>query len=90
MMKKDHAIKWKTNARIYFRDIKQAITEAPILVSPDFRKDFLIFYYASDHTIVGVLLQKNNQNVEQPISFFSKVLRDGELKYNIMEKKHML
>ena len=33
------------------------------------------------------MLQKNNQNVEQPIAFFSKVLRDGELKYDIMENK---
>ena len=87
MMKKDHAIKWKTNARIYFRDIKQTITEALVLVSPYFSKYFLIFFYASNHTIVGVLLHKNNQNVEQPIAFFSKVLRDGELKYDIMEKQ---
>ena len=79
MLKKDHEIKWKIDARRYFKYIKQAITEAPILVSPDFSKDFLIFSYAFDPTIAGVLLQKNNQNAEQPITFFSKVLRDGEL-----------
>ena len=55
--------------------------------SPYFSKYFLIFSYASDHTIVGVLLQRNNQNAEQPIAFFSKVLRDGELKYDIMKKQ---
>ena len=33
------------------------------------------------------MLQKKNQNVEHPIAFFSKVLRDGELKYDIMEKQ---
>ena len=70
-----------------FRDIRQAIIEAPVLVIPYFRKDFLIFSYASDHTIAEVLLQKNNQNVEQPIAFFSKLLRYGELKYDIMEKQ---
>ena len=32
------------------------------------------------------MLQKKNQNVEQPIDLFSKVLRDGELKYDIMEE----
>ena len=73
------------DARKYFKDIKQTIIEAPILVS--FSKDFLIFSYASEHTIAGVVLQKNNQNTEQPIAFFTKVLRDGELKYDIMEKK---
>ena len=58
-----------------------------MLVSPNFNKDFLIFSYASEHTIAAVLLQKNNENMEQPIAFFSKMLRDGELKYDIMEKQ---
>ena len=86
MLKKDHEIKSTTYARRSFKDIKQAIIEALVTVSPYFSKDFLIFSYASDHTIAGVLLQRNNRNAEQPIAFFSKVLRDGELKYDIMEK----
>ena len=67
--------------------MKQAISEAPVLVSPNFSKYFLIFSYASKHTIVAVLLQKNNENMEQPIAFFSTMLRYGELKYDIMEKQ---
>ena len=87
MLKTYHEIKWTIDARRSFKDTKQAITKAPVLVSPYFSKSFLIFSNASDHTIVGVLLHKNSQNVEQPIAFFSKVLRYGELKYEIMEKK---
>ena len=87
MMKKENEIKWTMDAKKYFRDIKQAIAEALVLVSPYFSKGFLFFSYASEHTIAGVLLQKDNQSVEQPIAFFSKVLRDGELKYDIMEKQ---
>jgi hypothetical protein len=34
-----------------------------------------------------VLLQKNEEGFEQPIAFFSKSLRDAELKYDIMEKQ---
>ena len=56
-------------------------------MSPDFTKDFSIFSYASEYTIAVVLLQKNDKNLEQPIAFFSKMLRDGELKYDIMEKQ---
>jgi hypothetical protein len=36
---------------------------------------------------VGVLLQKNDQGDEQPISFMRKTLRDLELNYTIMEKQ---
>lgn len=33
-----------------------------------------------------MILQKNDEGYEQPISFVSKALRDVELKYNIMGK----
>ena len=87
MMKKGYEIKWTAEAKKYFKEIKQTILEAPVLVSPHFTKDFLIFSYASEHTIATVLLQKNNENMEQPIAFFCKMMRDGELKYYIMEKQ---
>ena len=87
MLKKGHEIKWNGEARKSFWEIKKAISDAPVLVSPDFTKDFSVFSYASEYTIAAVLLQKNNENLEQPIAFFSKMLRDGELKYDIMEKQ---
>jgi len=87
MLRKDSNIKWTLEARKSFEDIKKAISEAPVLVSPDFSKDFLIFSFASEHTVVGVLLQKNQEGNEQPIAFYSKTLRDAPLKYDIMEKQ---
>ena len=69
-----------------FERIKQALTKAPVLVSADFSKDFITFSFAFEDSIVAALLQKNAEGMEQPISFFSKVLRDSELKYNSLEK----
>lgn len=43
-----------------FSDIKKSLTEAPVLISPGFIKDFQIFSFAYDHTIAGVTLQKND------------------------------
>jgi len=45
-----------------------------------------IFSFASFHTVVAVLLQKNEEGYEQPIAFFSKSLHPAELKYEINEK----
>ena len=64
-----------------------ALTEALVLVSPDFTKDFKNFCFASEDTLVVVLLQKNKDGLEQPLAFFSKNLRDLELKYNTLEKQ---
>jgi hypothetical protein len=66
---------------------KKALTEAPVLISPDYSKDFLIFSFASFDTVAVVLLQKNHEGLEQPISFFSRALRDAEIRYDIMEKQ---
>jgi hypothetical protein len=63
------------------------LSEAPVLVCPNYSKDFLIFSFTSRNTIVVVLLQKNDENYEQTIALFSKILRDSDLKYNIIEKK---
>ena len=56
MLRKYQEIKWTPDAREDFGDIKKALKEAPILVSLDFSKDFLIFSYASEHSVAGVLL----------------------------------
>ena len=57
------------------------------MISPDFTKYFIVFAFSLEHTIAGVLLQKNLQNMEQPIAFFSRGLRDSKLKYNVIEKQ---
>jgi hypothetical protein len=87
MMKKDNEVKWTSEAKVSFQRVKKSIGEAPVLVSPDYLKEFLIFSFAYEHTIATVLLQKNNDVFEQPISFFSKIPRDEELKYDILEKQ---
>jgi len=38
-------------------------------------------------SLVGIILQKNDQGEEKPISFMSKSLRDVELKYAITKKQ---
>jgi hypothetical protein len=87
MLKKDTKIKWNIESTQSFEQVKHALTQAPVLISPDFTKDFYLFSFASEHTIAAVLLQKNNEGYEQPIAFFNKSLRDTALNYKIMEKQ---
>ena len=87
MLKKDQEVKWTAEARNSFEKINQTLIEAPVLVSPNFSKYFLTFSFASQDTITAVLLQKNDDGLEQPISFFSKTLRYSELSTIILERK---
>jgi hypothetical protein len=80
-------IKWIVESRNSFYQKNKYLTKAPVLISLDYSKDFLIFYFSSFDTVAIVLLQKNVEGLEQPIAFFSRALRDAELKYDIMDKK---
>ena len=59
-MKKYLVLRWTIEAKQSFESIKQALTKTLVLISPDFKKDFIIFSFASEHTIAAVLLQKND------------------------------
>jgi len=87
MLRKGIEVKWIAKSREFFNQIKKALTEAPVLISTDYSKDFLIFSFASFDTVVVVLLQNNDAGLEQPISFFSRSLIDIEVIYDIMENQ---
>jgi hypothetical protein len=56
MLRKDNEIKWNAEACSYFDQIKKTLMEAPLLVSLDYSKEFLIFSFASFDTVETVLL----------------------------------
>ena len=84
MLKKGADIKWTVEAKNSFEEIKKALTQAPALINPYFSKEFMVFTFASENTIVGFLLQKGQQGTEKPISFFSGTLANSQLNYNIL------
>ena len=61
MLKREEGVKWTLEAKKSFGLVKQALTQTPVLISPDFTKYFFIFSFASEHTVVVVLLQKNTK-----------------------------
>jgi hypothetical protein len=87
MLKKGNEVKWTVEPRESFFQIKNTLTEALVLINPDYSKNFLIFSFSYFDTVAVVLLQRNEEGQEQPIAFFSKALRDAEVRYEIMEKQ---
>lgn len=82
MMSEKEAFKWNEAGRKSFEEIKKVIAHAPTLVNLDFNKDFIIYFYASEHTMFGILVQKGEDNEEVSISFMSIPLKKHELKYS--------
>ena len=89
MLKKDAKVKWYLETKQAFESIKTALTQTPVLNSHQFDKDFIIFSFAYEHTITVVLLQKDDQGNEKPISFFSRALRDAPLNIRLWKNRLM-
>jgi len=87
MLKEGVEVKWNSIAKESFSRFKVALQESPLLVIPDYKNPFQLFSFASASTIATLLLQRNEEGREQLVAFFSRVLRDVELKYNILEKE---
>jgi len=87
MLRKGNEFKWTIESQNSFDLIKKALNEAHMLISLDYSKDFFIFSFASFDTVAVVLLQRNVEGLEQPISFLNQTLRDVEVKYDMMEKQ---
>ena len=75
LLKKNVKLVWDKKCDISFSKLKKAISTSLVLACPDYSKEFMIYSYAFEDTI-GALLQKNNENHEQPIAFMSKNLRE--------------
>jgi hypothetical protein len=68
-LKNGNEIKWKESSRASLHQIKKSLGEAPTLVSPYYRKYFMVFHFYLEYTIVTILLHKNKEGYKRPISF---------------------
>ena len=55
MLKKYNDVKWSEDAGNYFNSVKFSLTTAHVLISPYYSIDFIIFSFASEHTMATVI-----------------------------------
>nr|GFC93947.1 reverse transcriptase domain-containing protein [Tanacetum cinerariifolium] len=69
-----------------FQTLKQKLTEAPILIAPNWDLPFELMWDASDFAI-GAVLGKCYEKHFRPIHYVSKTLTEAELNYTTTEKE---
>ena len=79
--------KWDENCTRSFETLKNAITSAPILVSPDWTKVFRGHIDASNNAVGGTLTQLDDSGNERVIAFFSKKLNPAEQNYTANDRE---
>ncbi|CAM4556526.1 unnamed protein product, partial [Lepidochelys olivacea] len=79
-------VRWTTAAEDAFTDLQTALCTDPILVAPDWGKEFILQTDASDGGLGAVLSQMVGDD-EHPVLFLSRKLLPRERNYAVVEKE---
>uniref|UniRef100_A0ABD2WU63 RNA-directed DNA polymerase n=1 Tax=Trichogramma kaykai TaxID=54128 RepID=A0ABD2WU63_9HYME len=86
LLRKDVVFVWGAEQEQAFQTLKRCLSEAPVLVRPDFSKEFSIQTDASDYA-VGAVLTQEYEDGEHPVYYVSRVLSRAEQRYTTTEKE---
>ncbi|GJZ32821.1 reverse transcriptase domain-containing protein, partial [Tanacetum coccineum] len=76
---------WTPEAEQAFKQLKQHLSELPILVAPK-PKEELIVYMPASHGAISAVLMTERGTVQMTVYFVSRALQGPELHYTPMEK----
>ncbi|GJW82784.1 reverse transcriptase domain-containing protein [Tanacetum coccineum] len=76
---------WTPDAEQAFKQLKQHLSELPLLVAPK-PKEELIVYLSASHGVISAVLMTERGTVQMPIYFVSRSLQGPELNYTPIEK----
>ena len=87
LLQKGRKFKWSPECQQAFEDIKAMLSFKPVLKSPNFSKPFVLYTDASGVGVGGVLMQRDSQEIERPVAYFSRKLNKHQLHYSPIEKE---
>ncbi|GJR60359.1 reverse transcriptase domain-containing protein [Tanacetum coccineum] len=88
LFEKDTPFEFDDECQKAFESLKEKLTCAPVIVSPNWNLPFELMCDASDFAVGAVLGQKYGKNFH-PIYFASKTLNPAQQKYTVTEKELM-
>nr|GEU78977.1 reverse transcriptase domain-containing protein [Tanacetum cinerariifolium] len=86
LLKKDTSFIFSQECVEAFQTLKRKLTEAPILIAPDWDMPFELMCGASDFSIGAVLGQRQDKHF-RPIHYASKTMTEAETNYTITKKE---
>ncbi len=87
LTRKNQPFRWTAECQRAFEDLKDKLVTSPILVKANLGKQFILETDASQHHVAAVLLQYDDHGLPRAISYFSKKLRNAEVRYSATDRE---
>lgn len=80
-------VNWTPECGLVFETLKGMLCESPVLINPDFTKQFILQTDASNRGVGAVLSQLDDDGRDRPIAYFSRKLLPREERYSTVEQE---
>ena len=87
LLKKNVKFIWDEKCQKSFDKLKAILKNSPVLLAPNFEKEFKVAVDASDIGAGAVLLQEDIDGVDHPVCYFSKKFDSHQKNYSTIEKE---
>ena len=83
LLRKKKLYKWDLECQKSFEELKKALSSIPILIYPDFSKEFIVQTDASDFGLGVVLAQLDDEKREHVVTYAIQNLKKAERNYTV-------
>ena len=87
LLAKGQKFVWTEACNTAFENVKAMLASKPVVLAPDFSKEFILQVDACDIGAGAVLLQSDSEGVLHPVCYFSKKFNDCQTRYSTVEKE---
>ena len=78
---------WTNDCQKTFDILKAILKSEPVLLAPNFAKEFKLAFDASDTDTGIALMQENSNGIDHPVNYFSKKFNKHQKNYSTIEKE---
>jgi uncharacterized protein with von Willebrand factor type A (vWA) domain len=86
LMKEKTTWRWEREEKDAFKQLKEKMSQTPILIHPDHSLPFVVTTDASGYA-VGAVLSQDQGNGQQPVAFYSHKMNKAERNYPVHEQE---
>ena len=87
MTRKGSRFRWREKEEEAWTKLKNELTSEQVMAFPDVSKPYRLYTDSSCYSIGGILTQVDEKGLERPIHYFSKALKQGQIRWATVEKE---